>query len=66
MTVTIRSTHHYLVETGSGYLMVDSGWAGGLLCLGAVFAPSFLLVIGTLPFWVRLRRPVWRRCAMRD
>ncbi|NLF00276.1 MAG: MBL fold metallo-hydrolase [Anaerolineales bacterium] len=33
MTVTIRSTHHYLVETGSGYLMVDSGWAGGLPAL---------------------------------
>ena len=32
------------------------GWLGGLLCLGAVFAPSFLLVAGTLPFWEALRR----------
>jgi len=33
-----------------------SGWAGGLLCLFAVFLPSFLLVAGALPFWERLRR----------
>ncbi len=33
-----------------------SGWAGGLLCLVAVFAPSFLLVVGALPFWEQLRR----------
>jgi chromate transporter len=32
-----------------------NGWLGGLLCLVAVFAPSFLLVIGALPFWERLR-----------
>jgi chromate transporter len=32
------------------------GWAGGLLCLLAVFLPSFLLVIGVLPFWEQLRR----------
>lgn len=40
---------------GAAMQEAPSGWAGGLLCLGAVFAPSFLLVIGTLPFWVRLR-----------
>lgn len=33
-----------------------NGWAGALLCLVAVFLPSFLLVIGTLPFWDQLRR----------
>ena len=33
-----------------------TGWMGGLLCLLAVFAPSFLLVAGALPFWERLRR----------
>lgn len=32
-----------------------NGWLGGLLCLVAVFAPSFLLVVGALPFWERLR-----------
>lgn len=33
-----------------------NGWVGALLCLVAVFLPSFLLVIGTLPFWDQLRR----------
>jgi chromate transporter len=31
------------------------GVAGGLWALVAVYAPSFLLVLGTLPFWDRLR-----------
>lgn len=33
-----------------------SGWAGGLICLVAIFVPSFLLIAGGLPFWERLRR----------
>lgn len=33
-----------------------SGWLGGLICLVAVFVPSFLLVFGALPFWEQLRR----------
>ena len=32
-----------------------SGWAGGLFALAAIFLPSFLLVIGAVPFWDRLR-----------
>jgi chromate transporter len=32
-----------------------NGWAGAALCLVAIFAPSFLLVIGVLPFWDALR-----------
>lgn len=45
----------------SAYLgaMIEPGPAGlalALLCLVAVFAPSFLLVIGMLPFWDDLRR----------
>lgn len=41
-----------------GTVMTDSpnGIAGGLICLVAVFASSFLLVIGALPFWDALRR----------
>jgi chromate transporter len=31
------------------------GWLGGLLCLVAIFVPAFLLVVGALPFWDRLR-----------
>jgi chromate transporter len=32
-----------------------NGIAGAALCLAAIFLPSFLLVVGTLPFWGRLR-----------
>jgi chromate transporter len=32
-----------------------TGWMGGLVCLVAIFLPSFLLVVGALPFWDRLR-----------
>ncbi len=32
------------------------GWAGGALCLGAIFLPTGLLVLGVLPFWENLRR----------
>ena len=35
--------------------VAPNGWAGGLICLLAVFAPSFLLVAGALPFWETLR-----------
>jgi chromate transporter len=33
-----------------------SGWAGGVLCLIAIFLPSIFLVVGVLPFWDQLRR----------
>ncbi len=33
----------------------SGGWLGGLICLLAIFAPSFLLVFGALPFWENLR-----------
>lgn len=32
-----------------------NGWKGGLLALVAIFLPSFLLVLGVLPVWQRLR-----------
>ena len=41
-----------------------AGWRGGLICLAAVFAPSFLLVAGTLPWWNALRRLEATRRAM--
>ena len=49
--------------TFSAYLGIfvgmPSGWTGGLFALGAIFLPSFLLVIGVAPFWDRLRS--WAR-----
>jgi chromate transporter len=32
------------------------GWIGGLVLLGAVFLPGYLVLIGTLPFWDTLRQ----------
>lgn len=34
---------------------IPTGWSGGLLCLLAIFLPSWLLVAGVLPFWAQLR-----------
>lgn len=33
-----------------------NGWLGGLICLVAIYLPSFLLLIGVLPYWDALRR----------
>lgn len=32
-----------------------NGWLGALIALLAIYLPSFLLLIGILPFWNRLR-----------
>ncbi|MDR7148148.1 chromate transporter [Hydrogenophaga palleronii] len=40
---------------GASMSTPPSGWAGGLIALLSVFAPSFLLIAGALPFWERLR-----------
>lgn len=44
--------------------VTPNGWAGGLLGLVAAFLPSFLLVVGILPFWEKLRRLAKIRQAM--
>lgn len=42
--------------TFSAYLgAVMKGWSGALLALVAIFLPSFLLIVGALPFWDFLR-----------
>jgi chromate transporter len=40
---------------GAVSIVPPGGWLGGVVCLGAIFLPSFLLVWGVLPFWTRLR-----------
>lgn len=40
------------------------GWLNGLLCLVVIFLPSFLLVIGILPFWDQLRRNLRMQAAL--
>jgi chromate transporter len=42
-----------------------NGWGGAILCLVAVFVPSFLLVLGALPFWEELRKRSAAQAALR-
>jgi len=42
-----------------------NGWAGAIICLVAVFLPSFLLVFGALPFWAQLRERPAAQTALR-
>jgi len=42
-----------------------NGWIGATICLLSVFLPSFLLVIGALPFWEDLRRRPAAQAALR-
>ena len=49
---------------GASMNAAPSGWMGGLICLLAIFTPSFLLVAGALPFWERLRRDVRTQAAL--
>ena len=41
---------------GASMNQAPGGWLGGLVALLAIFLPSFLLVLGALPFWEQLRR----------
>jgi chromate transporter len=41
-----------------------NGWSGALICLVAIFLPSFLLTVGVLPFWDDLRRVKQVRSAL--
>ncbi|MBL0954823.1 MAG: chromate efflux transporter, partial [Leptospira sp.] len=53
----------------SGYLgavssISPNGWYGAIICLVAAFLPSFLLIVGALPFWEQLRKNLWIRKLM--
>jgi len=41
---------------GASMSIAPSGFIGAMICLLAIFAPSFLLVVAALPFWEQLRR----------
>lgn len=49
---------------GASLTSSPSGWLGGLICLLAIFVPSFLLIAGALPFWEKLRLNVRTRAAL--
>ncbi|CAM2184853.1 chromate transporter [Burkholderia latens] len=49
---------------GASLRDAPNGWIGGTIALVSIFAPSFLLVAGTAPFWERLRRSARMRAAL--
>lgn len=54
----------FVAYLGASMNGAPSGWLGGLICLLAIFAPSFLLVAGALPFWERLRASARMQAAL--
>jgi chromate transporter len=49
---------------GASIASMPAPWVGGSLALGAVFLPSYLLVVATLPFWDMVRRHAGFRRAL--
>lgn len=49
---------------GASMTASPNGWAGGLIALIAIFVPSFLLVVGALPFWEALRQNLRTQAAL--
>ena len=49
---------------GAARSVLPNGWGGGLLALGAVFAPGFLLLLAALPVWGRWRHLARARGAL--
>ncbi|RKU02560.1 chromate transporter [Burkholderia sp. Nafp2/4-1b] len=49
---------------GASLRDAPNGWLGGTIALASIFAPSFLLVAGTAPFWERLRRSTRMQAAL--
>lgn len=49
---------------GASMSQPPTGWLGAMVCLVAIFLPSFLLVVGALPYWERLRRSTRTRAAL--
>lgn len=49
---------------GASMSVHPSGWTGATVCLISIFAPSFLLVVGVLPFWEQLRHSFRTQAAL--
>ena len=50
---------------GAINVLEPNGFAGGMLALVAIFLPSYLLVVGALPFWDSLRQKIQVQSALR-
>lgn len=49
---------------GAAMTNSPTAWLGGLICLLAIFLPSFLLIAGALPFWQQLRANAHMQAAL--
>lgn len=49
---------------GASMSKAPTGWIGSALCLVAIFLPSFLLVVGAMPFWEQLRHSIKTQAAL--
>ena len=49
---------------GAAMTPAPNGWSGALICLLAIYLPSFLLLAGVMPFWSTLRRRAGVRRAL--
>ncbi len=49
---------------GASMTSAPSGWMGGMIALIAIFIPSFMLVVGALPFWEQLRQNLRTQAAL--
>jgi len=49
---------------GASMTIEPGGWLGAVICLLAIYVPSFLLVVGALPFWEQLRHSLHIRVAL--
>ena len=45
--------------------VIGPAWVAGIWCLVWIYVPSFLLILGTLPFWNALRRSAGVQAALR-
>jgi chromate transporter len=54
----------FAAYVGAAQRFAPGGWAGGLVALIAIYAPSLLLVLGVLPFWDRLKARAGARAAL--
>ena len=59
--------HHFTFAAYLGAVMgpATNRWTGGAFALIAIFLPSFLLVVGALPFWDALRARAQFQAALR-
>ncbi len=46
----------FAADLGAVMAPWPNGWLGAVICLLAIFLPSFLSILGVLPFWDALRR----------